>query len=165
MSYLFTSLDRNNKPICYLAKMKSLIVVLVSRGRKSVLKLIVLGFFKKEKKKDPQRTLWRQTRTGSTGPPPAPAAPWSGSGGDHAFVPLPVRHGAPVVVADAALIGLLLASVQERLRGLSLAFGPTHHVTGPLGPKPGGNREGRRRGSESCNHKPSAGSSRDYNSG
>lgn len=55
-----------------------------------------------------------------------------GSGGDHAFVPLAVGHAAPVVVAHVALVGLLLASVQECLQRLSLAFGLAHHVTGTL---------------------------------
>lgn len=39
----------------------------------------------------------------------------SGSGGDHAFVPLAVGHRAPVVIGHATLVGLLLAPVQEGL--------------------------------------------------
>lgn len=61
---------------------------------------------------------------------------WShtGSGGDHAFVPLAVGHAAPVVIGHAALVGLLLASVQEGLCGLALAFWFAHHVAGTLRP-------------------------------
>lgn len=59
----------------------------------------------------------------------------TGSGGDHAFVPLSVSHRAPVVVGHAALVGLFLASVQYCLQGLSLAFWFAHHVTGTLWPE------------------------------
>lgn len=58
----------------------------------------------------------------------------TGSGGNHAFVPLAVGHGAPVVIGHTALVGLLLASVQEGLRGLALAFWFAHHVVGTLRP-------------------------------
>lgn len=60
------------------------------------------------------------------------------SGGDHAFVPLAVGHGAPVVVRCTALVGLLLASVHEGLCGLSLALGSANNVTGTLWSETGG---------------------------
>lgn len=55
------------------------------------------------------------------------------SRGDHTFVSLAVGHVAPVVVGPAGLVGLLLASVQECVQRLSLAFGTAHHVAGTLG--------------------------------
>lgn len=64
--------------------------------------------------------------------PPCSRSSSQGSGRDHPFVPLAVGHCAAVVVWRAALIGLLFASVQECLQGLSLAFGFAHHVTGTL---------------------------------
>lgn len=64
----------------------------------------------------------------------------SRSGGDHAFVPLAVGHGASVVVAHAVLVGLFPASVQECLQGLSLAFGLADDVTGALRSETGKDR-------------------------
>lgn len=58
----------------------------------------------------------------------------AGSGGDHALVPLAVGHAAPVVIGHAALVGLLLASVQEGLQGLTLTFWLAHHVAGAIRP-------------------------------
>lgn len=62
---------------------------------------------------------------------------------DHAFVPLAVGHGASVVVGRAALAGLLLAPVQERLQGLTLTFGSADHVAGSLRSETGRERDER----------------------
>lgn len=80
------------------------------------------------------RAAPRFRRGGLTPSPCSCGRSHGGSGGDHALVPLAVGHGAPVVIGHTALVGLLLASVQEGLHGLTLAFWFAHHVAGTLRP-------------------------------